>query len=354
MTVRVAVVGAGYMGSAHARVVRRIAGEYPGLVELAYIVDVDLERARLAAARYGGEPLRSVRDIPRGGADFAIVAVPTRHHLRVVLELLDRGVGGLLVEKPLTADIEEAIRLVERVEEAGVWASVGHVERFNPAVWSLHRLAARGRLGDILTIAARRVGPFAPRAGDTDVVYDLGVHEVDNALALTGSLPETVRAYTLRSIVTDLNDYALMVLGFRGGFASLEVNRITPFKQRVLYLTGSRGVAYLDYMGQELRVYTPEEESLIRVAREEPLYLEDLVLLASFAHGREPLVDIYQGFAAMLVCAAVLASARLGGELALDEYDVYQGYRGYVEKSLRGYMRYREAVGDEPKALLGL
>ncbi|HID41666.1 MAG TPA: gfo/Idh/MocA family oxidoreductase, partial [Pyrodictium sp.] len=47
MIVRVAIVGTGYMGSAHARVVRRIAGEYPGLVELAYIVDVDLERARL-------------------------------------------------------------------------------------------------------------------------------------------------------------------------------------------------------------------------------------------------------------------------------------------------------------------
>lgn len=346
MAVRVAVVGAGYMGSAHARVISRIASDYPGLVKLSYIVDVDAGRARLAAARYGGRPLSSVGELPRGDVDFAVVAVPTRHHLRVFLELLERGVEGFLVEKPVAADAGEAVRLVELAEEAGVWVGVGHVERFNPAVVALHRLLSEGRLGDVLTVTARRVGPFAPRAGDTDVMYDLGVHEVDNALATMVELPEVVRAYTLRNIVTDLNDYSLAVLGFYTGFASLEVNRITPYKQRILHLTGSRAVAYLDYMDQELRVYAPGEESLVHVAREEPLYLEDLGFVYLFSRREAPLVDIYQGLAAMLVCAAALESAREGREKSLDEFDVYQRYRDRVKKAVSGYRRYREVISS--------
>lgn len=344
MAVRVAVVGAGYMGSAHARVLSRIAREHPGLVELAYIVDVDRGRAGLAAARYGGRPLERVGELPRDSVDLAIVAVPTRHHYRVAVELLERGVRGLLVEKPLAASLEEAARLVEAVEEAGAWAAVGHVERFNPAVWALHRLAARGLIGEPLTLVARRVGPFAPRAGDTDVVYDLGVHEADNALALALEAPGVVRAYTLGRIVSGLNDYALLVLGFTWGYASLEVNRITPFKQRLLYLTGSRGTATLDYMAQELRLYTELGETRVRVEKEEPLYLEDLHALAALQQGRSPLVDIHQGLAAMLVCAAGLEAAVRGRDLALEETSAYRDHGQLLARALEGYRRYREAV----------
>jgi len=312
----------------------------PGLVELSYIVDIDIAKAKLLSARYGGKPLRSVEEISYNSVDLAIVAVPTRLHLDVTTTLLGKGVRGVLIEKPIATDLAEAIKLVEHIEALGVWASVGHVERFNPAIWSLHRLVASNILGDVLTIVARRVGPFAPRAGDTDVVYDLGVHEVDNALALMRSIPESIRAYTLQSIVTDLNDYALIILGFHNGFASLEVNRITPFKQRMLYITGSYATAYLDYMSQELRIYTMVEESIVRTNREEPLYLEDLSFILSFVEDREPLVDIYQGFAAMLVCGVALDSARRGSDIALRDTEVYASYKDYIRKAVDGYERY--------------
>ena len=343
MTLRVAVVGAGYMGTAHARVLRRISIEYPGLAETAYIVDINLERARYVAARYGGQAIASIKDIPEDSVDFAIIAVPTKHHLQAFNELVERGVRGFLVEKPLAAEIDEALELAEAAKSSNAWVAVGHIERFNPAVWILHRVAAEGRLGELLTLVARRVGPFAPRAGDTDVIYDLGIHEVDNALALWAKPPETIRAYTLHNIVTGLNDYALTVLGFREGFASLEVNRVTPFKQRTLYLTGSKSVAQLNYMTQELTLHTPDEEAHMKIPREEPLYLEDLANLAAYRKRKQPLVDINQGIAAMMVCAAALASTATG-ETGLEQHPAFTTAKPYIAKAVEGYRNYKEAV----------
>ena len=362
--VRVAVIGAGYMGSAHARVLRRVAVEHPGLVELSYIVDVDLARARRVAARYGGTPLGGVEELPAGSVDLAVVAVPTRYHLQVFRQLLGRGVRGFLVEKPLAATLGEAVELVEEARSHGAWVAVGHVERFNPAVMALHRLAARGFLGGLTTYSARRVGPFAPRAGDTDVVYDLGVHEVDNALALMGGLPETARAYTLRHLVTSLNDYALIVLGFGSAYASAEVNRLTPFKQRILHVTGRLGVAVLDYMAQSLTIYRSEGETRAHVEREEPLYLEDLHVVHAYSGGVRPAVDLYQGLAAMLACAAALEAASRGRDVALEELEAYHVASDLAREAVGGYERYRSLLlgggllpggehGGEPGNLLG-
>ena len=344
--VRVGLIGAGYMGSAHARVIRRIGDEYPGLVELSYVVDPVFDKAKALAKRYGGHPVKSVKEISGEGMDFAIIASPTRTHLDVFMSLVERGVGGVLVEKPMASSLGESVEFVRVAREYGVWVAVGHIERFNPAVIYLHRLVVGGRIGDLLTFTAKRVGPFAPRAGDTDVVYDLGVHEVDNVLSLVVGLPSTVRAYTLSEIVTDLNDYALMVLGFGSGFASIEVNRLTPFKQRVLYLTGTRGVVFLDYMGQELRFFTPSEETVFRIRKEEPLYIEDLVVIKSFAEKRLPPIDVYQGFTTMLVCGAALESAKRKHDIVLEEYKVYRDYRDYIDRAIEGYRRYRNMVQD--------
>ncbi len=328
---KVTIVGAGYMGSAHARVLARIRDEYPWLLDTVYVVDVDRERARRVAARYGFKPLFSVSELPEG-VDFAFVVVPTRLHVAVSLELMGRGVAGLMVEKPLAPSLAEAVKLLEEAERRGVWMAVGHIERVNPAVWRLHGFVASGTLGEVLGASARRVGPYAPRAGDIDVVHDLAVHELDNLMALMGGLPDRVEAYTHRGIVSGLSDHALLVAGWGDRYASIEVSRITPYKQRLLHLTGTRGVAELDYMAQSLTIYTGEGELRARVDREEPLYLEDLMLLVEYSSRRESLLDAAQGAAAVAACDAALHGSSL------------EGLTPWLDKVYSSYRRYREAV----------
>ena len=332
--VGIAVVGAGYMGAAHARVVKRISEEYPGLAELRYIVDVDASRARYVSRRYGGTPLESIESLPEGGADLAIVATPTRTHVEVVEKLVERGIGGFLVEKPLAGDLASSLRLVELAESQGLWISVGHIERFNPAIGKLLEKTRSGSLGRVLTTVSRRVGPFAARVSDTSVVHDLAVHEIDVSLLLYGVFPATIRSYTLENIVSNLADYALIVMGYEYGFSSIEVNRVTPFKQRILYVTGSRGVGFVDYMRQETRLYVGDEEVKVIVENEEPLYREDLAVIMSLSKNERPPVSVYQAFAAILLCDKALESTKESREIALDEDEDYNRYRDIIGRGV--------------------
>jgi len=338
------VIGTGYMGSAHVRVIKRIIDENPDTIELAYVVDINLARARNIAKKYGGKPLSSVREIPYGDIDLVFITTPTEHHYSVFNELLNKDIRGFFIEKPLTRNLDEALNLIKIAEENGIWINVGHIERFNPAVQALHKRIKQGFLGEVLTVISRRVGPFVARVKTTDVIYDLGIHEIDNNLAIYRKYPITLRSYTLENLVSNLTDYALILLGYRRGFSNIEVNRVTPFKQRIMYLTCSKAVAYLDYMNQELRIYMDEHEINVKIRKEEPLYLEDLAVIKSYMEKKDPPIDIYQGFAGLFLCEKALESTRTNKEIVLDNDNDYKTYEDIIEKGLYNFNRYIEIL----------
>ncbi len=340
-TVRVAIVGAGFMGRAHARVLKRISEELPGSIELSYVVDTFYDNALLASKKFGGKPVRSVRDIERNTVDFAVIAVPTSLHMQVFEDLVSKGVNGFLIEKPLTNTTSTSTRLADIAEDMNLWVSVGHIERFNPAVQSFHRRLSRGELGKVLTYLARRVGPYTPRVADVDVVYDLGVHETDNVLTVFQNLPARVRSYTIKGLVSGLTDHSFGIFSFPGrGFASIEVNRITPFKLRIMYLTTTKGVVFLDYMKQELKLYRGDEEISVNIKREEPLYLEDLETIKRYMEKKDPPVDVYQAIASVYLCDKILESTELDKEIVLEDSLDFQDLKDYLNKGLIGYNNY--------------
>jgi len=328
-------------------VLSRIAREH-GFIGEVYVSDVDRARAEGAARAYGAIPVGPPQELPQG-VEFAIVAVPTTIHRRVAEELVEsKGVRGLLVEKPLAHSPPESAGIVDLHRRGKAWIAAGHVERFNPAVVALASWVARGRLGELLASSARRTGPFAPRAGGVDVILDLGVHEVDIALSLKAEEPGFIRGYTLAGVASELNDYAIVVMGFEGSYATMELSRITPYKQRILTLTGTQAAAQLDYMSQEARIYTAEYQASLRIQREEPIYLEDLATLKAYLRGAEPPVDAYQGHVAVEICESARRSALKGGGERL------RGALKWMEEALEGYRRYRSAVASGGlEALIG-
>src|SRR5215470_9484515 len=93
--IRVAVVGAGEFGKNHVRVWRELDG-----VELVGIVDANAERARQVAAQYGTKVIAGIEALTEARVDAVSLAVPTKEHTRVGLDLLEAGLD-LLVEKPM-------------------------------------------------------------------------------------------------------------------------------------------------------------------------------------------------------------------------------------------------------------
>ena len=250
----VAVIGAGNMGRHHARNYSEFSD-----ADLRAIVDVDIERARALAARFGCRAYASVDELlAEEGVAAASVATPTRNHVETAAELLSAGVH-VLVEKPIAATLAEADRLIALAEEHDLVLAVGHVERFNPAVRALKRAIERGDMGDIVSVVARRVGVMPPQVKDANVILDLAIHDVDVVRFLLGAdLPAEAFCNAGRTNGGEHFDFADVFLRFDRVACLLQVNWVTPVKIRELAVTGTRGYAEVEYVRQELRYHAAQ------------------------------------------------------------------------------------------------
>ena len=280
---RVGVVGAGTMGQHHARVYAEMGAELVG------IADPDLARAEVVAGKYGIGCEADYRQLI-GRVDAVSIAVPTSLHREIAVDFMRNGVH-CLVEKPIAPTIDQAEEMVSEAGKSGVKLMVGHIERFNPVVARLKEFIDRGVLGELMIISTRRVGPFVSRIRDVGIIIDTATHDIDIARYLVGKEPIGVfsKAGKFRH---QKEDHAIVVLDFGSTTACIEVNWFTPHKVRSLVATGSEGIAYLDYIEQEVTVHNHSKDArTVKMEKMEPLRLELEHFLGCIQYNTEPLVN---------------------------------------------------------------
>ncbi len=304
---RIAVVGAGYMGRLHLSKAAELSGGPTGL-ELVGAVDIDPER-RASAARDFDVPAFDDAAGLEGLADAAIVAVPTVCHQEIAAPLLRAGLD-ILVEKPLAADLEEAEGLLELARAQGRVLQVGHLERFNPAIQAVADHTERP-----LFVEAHRLGPFPERATDVDVVRDLMIHDLDLIQRLVGEEPERVEAVGV-PVLTDKVDIANARVVFPGGcVANVTASRVSPTPMRKLRFFQHDGYFSIDLLDHAVVIFrrtTPPGEAP-RIEMEKLEFDPDDALLAqlrSFAaavRGREdPVVSARDALSALRTALRVV------------------------------------------------
>ncbi|MEX2246318.1 MAG: Gfo/Idh/MocA family oxidoreductase [Dehalococcoidia bacterium] len=328
---RAGVIGLGAMGANHARVYREIEG-----VELAAVCDTDPARIAEAGARAFGD-LRHMLD--EETLDLVTIAVPTRAHLEIAAQVIERGVP-LLVEKPLAATLDEGRSLRDLAASAGVTLTAGHIERFNPAVVELKRRLRAGELGRVFQLHARRVGPFPARVRDVGVVLDLAPHDIDVMRFLLESDVVRVQAETEQRIATEHEDMLTGLLRFADGVVGvLDVNWLTPTKIRELSVLGERGMFVVDYLARELTFFENDDAPprqpadwaahhlkgvsegrvhRIPVEKREPLRVELEAFVRCVREGAPPPVSPDDALAAMAAAEALVRAARSGEAVTLE------------------------------------
>ncbi len=318
MTVKLAVIGAGFMGRNHARVIRELSKNLD--VDLVAVVDVDPVKARRVAEEYRCRAFTSIGRLLESGTVFnaATIATPTSTHRDVALKLLEAGIDYLFIEKPLAASLDEGLDIARKAKELGARVMVGHIERFNPVVEELLEAIESGLLGDVLALTARRVGPARAGVMDVGVIYDLGIHDIDIANVIYKSRPVQVYAAVSKVLTPDKEDSAYIMLRYPKGVAFVEANRVTPYKERRLIATGSEGVAQLDYIAQELIIYREKWEMKLKRPWEEPLKRELKAFIESVLSRSEPPIPCEEALNTLRVAEAALESARLGRPVETD------------------------------------
>ena len=310
---RAAVVGVGHLGRHHARILGAAAD-----VDLAAVVDIDLERARAVAADVGTVAAADVNAIDPP-VDGVVVSVPTRDHVRVGVPLLEAGVA-VLVEKPIASSLPEADRLIEAAAASGATLAVGHTERHNPAVAAALPLISAPRF-----IEVHRLASFQPRSLDIDVVFDVMIHDLDVVLSCVGSEPISIEAVGV-PVLSSRIDIANARLRFANGcIANLTASRISRDRVRKLRVFQPHALVSVDYAEQQVEIWKVkkgEDEQVgidggrVDVASAEPLEreLDDFVRAAR--GGTPPRVTGADGRRALAVAERIADAMKDSGDPA--------------------------------------
>ena len=240
---RIAVIGVGRLGEAHARVLAGMPG-----VKLSGVYDVREDRTKEVARRYGTKALDSLSRVTEE-ADAATVVVPTTAHHEVASFVLSKGMHTF-VEKPITATVEEADRLIELSDTRDLVLQVGHIERFNGAFLALEGMDISPGF-----IEAHRLASFDPRGTDVSVVHDLMIHDIDLILRVVKSDLESVDA-TGVAVISDQVDIANARMRFADGcVANVTASRISLKKMRKMRIFLRDHYVSMDFLAGESEIY---------------------------------------------------------------------------------------------------
>jgi predicted dehydrogenase len=240
---KVGVIGTGHLGKIHTKLFKEVE-----TAELIGVYDIDKKKADVAANEFGITAFANLNELLSQVEGVSIVATTSAHY-ELVKKAFEKNVN-VLVEKPITATIEEAEEIVKIADEKKLILQVGHIERFNPALLSLEKYQL-----DPKFIQTDRLAQFNPRGTDVAVVLDLMIHDIDIILSLVKSEVKEIKASGV-AVVSDNIDIANARLEFENGaVANVTASRISQKKMRKMRMFQQSGYIALDFITGVAEVY---------------------------------------------------------------------------------------------------
>jgi predicted dehydrogenase len=337
MTLRVAVVGAGFIGADHAA-----AYAAQPDVELVGIVDPDPARSADLAERFGATAFTDLDALLAGARpDAASICVPTGLHRSVAERLAAAGVH-LLLEKPMAPTVADCDAITAAAEEAGIVLMLGLTHRFHTELLEAQRLIADGAIGTpMLAQDAFSFGEHGPwpawyydrdLSGGGELMHD-GVHLVDRLEWLVGSPIVEVygRTTTYARSIDGVEDGGVAVLAFASGaIGSLFVNEAThplrsdapsvPMPGRLeLEIHGSRGsIRYRTWHELIVDIAGAPSRTVPR-SDDDEMSREIRAFVDAVASGGPPVVGAREGRRGIAIVDAIYESERRGRPVLVDE-----------------------------------
>lgn len=303
----VAVIGCGYWGKNHVRVFKEIEN-----ANIIAVADANENVAREIGERYGIKWFKNYENVLKlKEVEAVTICTPTETHAEIALRAIEEG-KHVLVEKPMTSNVEEAKIITNKAREKGVFLTVGFIERFNPAVIEAGKLIKEGKIGETILAHARRVSRRAERIKDIGVIKDLGIHDIDVILMLFEDKVEEVYAIA-GNIEFVYEDYANIMIKFgKNKSAFIETNWLTPRKIRRLIITGTEGLINVEYITQEITIENKKGIYQPFLEYQEPLKLELKNFVISILNNVEPKPTGEDGIKALTICDAAIQSSKEG------------------------------------------
>lgn len=319
----VAIIGAGAMGTVHARAFSRL-----DRVRIASVHDPDTSAADRLCEETGARRADSAEEaVADTDVSIVVVATPEHLHTEIVRHAVTAG-RHVLVEKPFATDLDEALELQDLIQRADCTVMTGHSLRFEPRYrWAVSQVAS-GAIGELVSIRAARLRPRSlfDHYQRVHPALETAVHDVDVVLWVSSSKITEVYAVERSPLGRRNPDgiWATLTLE-NGAVASVETSFLLPedgpTRHDVLEVNGTTGRISFTIPGSGLTLSSDEHLKSPDPILDLP---DDAGVTITFARQAEefvrrvrngdgsdpvPLDDVVHGLAVVL---AMIESARTG------------------------------------------
>lgn len=307
---RVGVIGLGFAGKIHVEKLLSLN------VEITALCDIDREAGENAqdmVKKLSGKKPFFHQDFTKilPYCDVVFVATPAKTHYDILREVISSR-KHVFVEKPLTTKFSEGKEIEELAQKKGVIVQVGHVERFNDAyTFGKEYVKLPGY------IKAERLSQFPGRGTDTDVIFDVMIHDID---AIVGFLKNT-EIDSIESmgvpVLTEKPDIAMTRIKFKQGcIADLTASRVSYRKFRKMRIFQPGVYVSIDFLERRTEIYRKEKENgrfevkaMIKTfENSDPMRKEIESFLGAVETGRQPEIPLQEALKSVFIAEKVRES----------------------------------------------
>ena len=268
---KVGVIGAGYLGKKHLKIVEN--SSFFDLIGFYDENDNTKENLSKNSNYVSFDQIDSLID----ATDIIIIVTPTLSHFDLAKKVI-KAKKHVFIEKPICSTVEQAYQLIDLEEKNKVFGQVGHIERFNPAFEAI-----KSSIGSPQFIEAQRFAEFNPRGTDVSVVLDLMIHDIDIVLSVVKSEIEKIDASGF-SVISETPDICNARIKFKNGcVANLTANRVSLKKIRKTRFFLNNSYVEINYLTQNAEI--------VKV-KDIPKVKDDLSILVTNAEGKRKKIVI--------------------------------------------------------------
>jgi len=296
-----AVVGAGWFGRAHVR-------NFHNLSSLRAVCELDRSKLDIIENLYDEVNLYSDIDemIKEEDIDAVSVVTPPEFIPGIAKKFADAGID-VLMEKPMALNLDDLIAFKE-YEDLRI--QPGFIELFNPVFDKL--LEHLPEIGEIISVASKRIGLLPRRNWQMGVILDLSIHDIYLQMKLMNK--EVLNAEGYKKCFKDSihADAAFIILDFGTAIGHIESNWLTPSKYRRMYVNGEHGGIIIDFISQKIAINTgldlqgdkpiSKQTNYTPLVKDEPLKRE----INNFLYDKEPFVTLDDGIKALDIALKIV------------------------------------------------